>query len=127
MKLLDRVYREVDARASRGDHAEGPARRALLTGVILSAGLLAAGLLVLWIRREARPNEPPPVADLWRGVVVGRGTAIVYAGLLLLAATPLLRVVVMLGVYLRRRELFMVLVSAIVLGLLVVSLWIGTG
>jgi uncharacterized membrane protein len=127
MSFLDRIYREVDARASKGDHAEGPARRSLLTGVFLSAAMLTAGLLVVWLRHEARPNEPPAMSGVVRGLLQGRGTCLLYAGLLLLAATPILRVLVMVGVYLRRRELFMAVVSIIVLGLLAVGVLLGSG
>lgn len=127
MSFLDLMYREVDAAASKRDHAEKPARRALLSGVFLSAALLAAGLLVVWIRHEARANEPPALPDVARGALQGRGTCLLYAGLLCLAATPILRVVVMVGVYLRRRELFMAVVSIIVLGLLAVGVLMGSG
>jgi uncharacterized membrane protein len=127
MSFLDLMYREVDARASKADQAEKPARRALLTGVFLSAALLAAGLLVVWVRHEARSNEPPALSAVLGGVWRGRGTCVLYAGLLVLAATPILRVVVMVGVYLRRRELFMAVVSAIVLGLLAIGMLMGSG
>jgi uncharacterized membrane protein len=127
MSFLDLMYREVDARASKGDHAEKPARRALLTGVLLSAAMLVAGLLVVWLRHEGRPNEPPALSGVVRGVAAGRGTCLLYAGLLLLAATPILRVVVMIGVYLLRRELLMAVVSIIVLGLLAVGVLLGSG
>jgi uncharacterized membrane protein len=127
VSFLDLMYREVDARASRGDYAEKPARRALLTGVFLSAAMLAAGLLVVWLQHEARPNEPPALSDVIRGLLRGRGICVLYAGLLCLAATPILRVMVMVGVYLRRREFFMAVVSIIVLGLLAVGVLMGSG
>lgn len=127
MSFLELMYREVDARASKGDQAEGPARRALLSGVFLSAALLAAGLLVVWLRHEARPNEPPAVSGVVRGLMQGSGTCLLYAGLLCLAATPILRVLVMVGVYLRRRELFMAVVSVVVLGLLAIGVLMGSG
>ena len=127
MTYLDKVYLEVDARASKADQAEGAARRALLTGVFLSAILLVVGLLIVWLGHEERPNEPPVLASLLWGVAQGRGTCLLYAGLLILAATPILRVLTMVGVYLRRRELFMAVVSAIVLGLLAVGVLLGAG
>lgn len=127
MSFLGRMYREVDARASKQDHAEQPARRALLTGVSVSAAMLAIGLLTVWLRHEARSNEPPVLSEVVGGMAQGRGTCVLYAGLLLLAATPILRVLVMVGVYVRRRELFMAVVSAIVLGLLAVGVLMGSG
>jgi uncharacterized membrane protein len=125
--FLGRIYREVDAHASKEDHAEQPARRALLAGVFSSAAMLAGGLLVVWLRHESRPNEPPALSEVIHGIGQGRGTCLLYAGLLLLAATPILRVMVMTGVYVRRRELFMAIVSAIVLGLLAFGVLMGSG
>jgi uncharacterized membrane protein len=127
MSFLDLMYREVGARAGKQDHAEQPARRALLTGVSASAVMLAIGLLIVWFRHETRPNEPPAFSNVVSGVARGRGTCVLYAGLLLLAATPILRVLVMLGVYARRRETFMIVVSAVVLGLLAVGVLMGSG
>jgi len=121
------MYDEVDARASRADHAEKPARSALLGGVLFSAALLAAGLLVTLLGRESRPNDPPGFVELVRGIAVFRGVSFLYLGLLILTATPILRVVVMLGVYVRRRERFMSTVSLIVLLLLGLGLLLGTG
>jgi uncharacterized membrane protein len=124
---LDKIYREVDAAASHADHAESPARRALLTGVFASAGILMVGLLLTFLQREPRPNEPPDILEMLRGLLVLRGVPLVYAGLLLLAATPILRVGVMVGVYCRRREWFMLAVSVTVLGLLAIGILLGTG
>lgn len=127
MNLLERMYREVDARASRDDHAEGPARTALLSGVLVSAALMAVGLFLTFLRRELNQNEPPTTVDLVRGIFTFRGVSLLYLGLLILTATPILRVCVMVGVYLRRRESFMSLVSIIVLVLLAIGLFLGTG
>jgi uncharacterized membrane protein len=127
MSLLQRMYREVDAQASREDHAERPARAALLTGVLVSAVLLGAGLAVTFFSRESRPNEPPTLLELFRGIFALRGVSLIYLGLLILTATPILRVSVMVTVYLRRHERFMTIVSLVVLFLLVIGLLIGTG
>jgi uncharacterized membrane protein len=124
---LDRIYREVDAEASRADRAEAPARGALLAGVFASAAILVAGLLIAYLRQEQRPNEPPDLAHMLRGLGGLSGVSIVYAGLLMLAATPVLRVGVMIGVYACRREWFMAIVSATVLGLLAVGILLGAG
>jgi uncharacterized membrane protein len=121
------AYREVDGEASSTDQAEGPARTALLAGVFLSAALLLAGLLVMQMRHEARPDEPPGFRELARGLLRFDGISILYAGLIVLAATPILRVLTMIVVYLRRRERFMLVVSLVVLLLLGLGLLLGTG
>jgi uncharacterized membrane protein len=127
MSFLRRIYSEVDAKASREDHAEHSARAALLVGVLGSGILLAAGLVVTYLTKEARPNEPPTLVELFRGIIAMRGVSLLYLGLLILAATPILRVMVMVSVYLRRGERYMLAVSLIVLGLLILGLLMGTG
>ena len=62
-----------------------------------------------------------------RGLPHLQSVALIYAGLLLLAATPILRVGVMIGVYFRRREWFMLAVSLIVLAFIAVGVMLGTG
>ena len=124
---MDKVYREVDAEASRSDRAEAPARGALLTGVFLSGAILMLGLLITFLQHEPRPNDPPNLREMIRGIAAFRGVTLIYLGLIVLAATPILRVTVMIGVYLRRREWFMLIVSLIVLGLLTVGVVVGTG
>ncbi len=124
---MNRFYKEVDARASRADHAEGVARRALLAGVILGAALLLAGMSVLLLERAPCPDVPPDRWAALRGISRLEGVALLYVGLLVLAATPILRVIVMTWVYLRRREWFMLAVSVIVLLLLSLGVLLGTG
>jgi uncharacterized membrane protein len=126
-RMWNRIYREVDARASRGDRAEGPARAALLFGVLLSALLLSVGMALVLARGEIRPAQPSDVADTIRGAGNLRGVSLLYVGLVVLAATPILRVLVMTGVYLRRHEWFMLGVSLIVLLLLCLAMLLGTG
>jgi uncharacterized membrane protein len=121
------VYSEVSADAGREDHAESPARATLLTGVGIGAVLLVTGLATTLLKGEPRPNEPPSIAEMLRGMTSLHGVALVYAGLLVLAITPMLRVCVMVAVYLRHREWFMFAVSVIVLCLLVLALKLGTG
>jgi uncharacterized membrane protein len=124
---LGRVYREVDAAASRADRAEPVARRALLGGVIASATLLLAGLILAFVQHEPRPDHPPNILEMFRGLGGCRGVCLVYLGLLTLAATPILRVGVMISIYARRREWFMAAVSVTVLALLAIGLILGTG
>jgi uncharacterized membrane protein len=127
MSPWNRIYSEVNARASRSDRAEGPARAALLAGVTLSGLLLISGLVALFLRGETSPNEPPPLCGICRGIVAFHGPSLLYAGLLVLAFTPVLRVIVMTVIYARRHERFMLIISVVVLSLLVAGLIAGTG
>ena len=84
--------------------------RLLLTGVLCSTAALLAGL-VLWALDAA-----PAVA-----------ARLLNAGLLILMATPLLRVVVSLVEYARMRDWFFVLTTLAVLSILCVSVAIALG
>lgn len=123
---LNRIYREVDAEASRSDRAETPARRALLTGVFTSAAVVLIGLALMFLQGEPRPNEPPRARELIEGLIALRGVPLIYAGLLMLAATPILRVLALTATYLRRREWFMAGISLLVLLLLGLGVRLGT-
>ena len=90
------------------DRFEGHLGRLLLVGVICSATLLFAGLL-LWVT-----NLNPAVA-----------TGLLNAGLIVLMATPVIRVIVSVVEYARIRDWFFVLTTLAVLGVLLVSLVIA--
>jgi uncharacterized membrane protein len=78
--------------------------RLLVSGVVVSAVLLATGLLVwLW-----RPSAPPTA---W----------LLNAGLIVLMGTPIVRVIVSVAEYVRLREWFFVIVTLIVLTELTVT------
>ena len=122
-----RIYAEVDAKASRSDRAEPMARAALLAGMILSICLLVPGLVIAYLGHESDLNQPPTLKAMLRGITQFHGVSLLYLGLLALAFTPFLRVCMMLGVYIRRREWLMVLISSIVLFFLILGFVLGTG
>lgn len=72
--------------------------RLLVTGVVVSAILLGAGL-ALWLR------NPDGAAGLW----------LLNAGLLVLMATPMMRVVVSFAEYVNMRQWFFAAVTIVVL------------
>ena len=128
MSFLDLMYREVDAAGqqarSRGEAGPpgpavrglpecGPARGRAAGRVDPARGAAPTS------RRRCRTSP----GELCRGAA----PAFSMPDCCVLAATPILRVVVMVGVYLRRRELFMAVVSIIVLGLLAVGVLMGSG
>jgi uncharacterized membrane protein len=90
------------------DRLERHLGRLLLVGVICSATLLFVGLLI------SVTNLNPPIAG-W----------ILNAGLVVLMATPLLRVVVSVVEYARIKDWFFVLTTLMVLTVLCVSLVIA--
>ncbi len=102
----------------------------------MAAGaLVAAGAVVYLARHAADPpayhafrGEPSDLRSV-RGVVVGltalRGRGIIQLGLLLLIATPVLRVAMSFAAFLRRRDWTYVLVTLVVIALLTYSI-LGT-
>ena len=78
--------------------------RLLVTGVVLSAVLLASGL-VFWLWHPGAPSSG------W----------LLNAGLIVLMATPIVRVIVSVAEYVRLRQWFFVVVTLIVLAELTVT------
>ena len=85
-------------------HLEEQLGRLLVTGVIASAALLSAGL-IFWLLNPGAPRTG------W----------LLNAGLIVLMATPILRVIVSVVEYVRVKQWFFVLVTLIVLGELAVT------
>jgi len=87
------------------DRLEVTLGRLLQAGVLSAAACLTAGLAI-WM------------TGAWRGLA----TLLLTAGLMILMATPLLRVVVSLVEYARMRDWFFVATTLFVFGVLVVTL-----
>ncbi|SIN68314.1 Protein of unknown function [Singulisphaera sp. GP187] len=102
--------------------------RSLLAGLALSGLLLVAGLVLVLMRGQARPEgRPPALAVMLQRGSTGEGTALLELGLLILMLTPGLRVAVLaLGWGLAGEKRFST-VALIVLGLLGLSLFLGVG
>jgi uncharacterized membrane protein len=109
--------------------------RALQIGVLLSAAVVLIGATMLLARHGAEPAdyrafhpERYPLhslAEIFRGVMAFDARAIVQLGLMLLIATPVVRVALMLVAFLVQRDRLYVLVTALVLALLLYSLLVG--
>jgi uncharacterized membrane protein len=113
--------------------------RLLLAGVVTSMATVLAGLLLMFVhhpgylasaadqQRLIAPGAalPNTLGEVARGVLAGRGQSVIVLGLLLLIATPILRVAVsMLGFALQRDRAY-TLISAAVLVVLVISFLLG--
>lgn len=102
--------------------------RSLLIGLVVSALLLAAGLLAA--TRVPRPEDsqmPQPIGALVRSALLGEGEALMTLGLLALMATPVIRVGVLAAGWSVEGELRFAAVAAAVLILLGASLYLGMG
>jgi uncharacterized membrane protein len=98
-------------------------------GVVLSTIVLVAGVVL-----EMAAGHPPfatraglmlSVTAIWSGVLTGDSMALISAGILLLIATPWVRVILSLGLFLRMRDTTYFFVCLIVLGTMIVGLMVG--
>lgn len=113
--------------------------RLLRWGVLISLGLLIFGTLVSFIvsQRYGHTSDdlprligkagdfPHTLTWLREGLLALRGQALIVLGLLILIATPLLRVAVSIIAYAIERDVAFVLITSLVLALLVLSIVLG--
>jgi len=98
----------------------------LFVGVLVSTGLLAAGLAQAILHPERLRQDLPPLSSLLHGILTADPVATINAGLLVLMFTPLARVIVVTGEFVRDREYSFALISIGVLLLLTMSVVIAT-
>ena len=111
----------------------------LRAGVSISLGVILLGTLISFfhhpeyltstteLQRLTRPGAavPQTVGGVVAGVGALHGPSIVALGLLLLMATPVLRVAVSIVGFALERDRLYVLITSTVLGLLILSLLLG--
>ncbi len=122
-------------RGSSDEKLEITVGRLLQFGVSLAALVVFVGAIVFLCRHGSEPagyhvfrGEPADLRTIW-GITSDaldfRGQGLIQAGLLLLIATPVARVVVTLIAFLRQRDMTYVVVTLLVLGVLLYSLFSG--
>ena len=111
----------------------------LRVGVTVSIGTILVGVVLMFVHhpnylrpgddlgRLTRPGAafPHTLAEVWDELRAGRGQAVVCVGLLMLIATPILRVAVSIVVFVVQRDWVFVAVTAIVLAVLLASFFLG--
>lgn len=110
----------------------------LRLGVVLSLSLVSAGMLLTFFhhpdyfsssqalqRLRAPEHAPHSLSEVLAGVVAVRGQAVVMVGLMVLMATPVLRVALSLLIFGRQRDRVFVGVTSGVLCLLLLSFLLG--
>jgi uncharacterized membrane protein len=102
-------------------------------GVLLSAAIIALGTaLFFWLALTGHGSAgegafPHTLGDTLAGVRAGRPAAIIVLGLLVLLATPLLRVIVSAATFARERDWRYVAITLAVLAILLLSFALGKG
>ena len=111
----------------------------LRTGVAASLAVIVFGTVISFVhhptylhsatelQRLASPGAafPHTLYEIGQGLLAWRGQAFVATGLMLLIATPILRVAVSVFVFLYQRDRIFVAITAIVLTLLLLSFALG--
>ncbi len=100
----------------------------LQIGVTLSAFLILLGLVLLPTHAGGLSAErllafPQTLLQIWQGLFVARPQSIITLGLLLLIATPVMRIVVSIIAFARERDSVYVVITCMVLGLLLFSIF----
>lgn len=104
----------------------------LQIGVILSSALIIVGMLLLPRRPGGLSltrvmNFPHTPADIWAGLLILRPQAIIVLGLLLLIATPVIRVCISIFAFALERDWHYVVITLTVLTILILGLLLGKG
>lgn len=128
------------------EKADGHARRMellisglLRTGVIVSLALVVTGTILTFIHHPDYASSPEELqqlisggtnfpftwSDIAAGVLTLEGQAIVMVGLLLLIATPILRVAVSALIFIYQKDRVYTFITLIVLSMLLLSFVLG--
>jgi uncharacterized membrane protein len=111
----------------------------LRVGVVTSLSVVVFGTVISFLhhpdytsvpaelQRLTSPGAafPRTLGEVWGGVRHGRGQAVVVVGLLLLIATPVIRVAVSVFTFVYQRDATFVAVTSLVLALLLLSFALG--
>jgi uncharacterized membrane protein len=103
-------------------------------GVLLSAAIILCGVLLFYLRAFAFGEDntaasafPHTLPGVGQGIAHGNPLAIIVFGLLVLLATPLVRVAVSIGAFLLERDWLYVVITSMVLLILLLSFALGNG
>jgi uncharacterized membrane protein len=102
-------------------------------GVLLSAAVIAFGVLLFYLRGSpvfiypSGRRFPTSLPGVWYGLAHGDPRAIVALGLVLLLATPVVRVAVSIIAFAVSRDRLYVAITALVLAILIFSFLSGLG
>jgi uncharacterized membrane protein len=100
-------------------------------GVLLSSIIVAAGGVIYLVRHgsehplyrqfKGEPSKLKEIGPLWHAVLHGEGRPLIQLGLLVLVATPILRIVFSIFGYLLEKDYLYVAITAVVLAVILYS------
>jgi uncharacterized membrane protein len=112
---------EVVPAAHRMIGVERMVRLVLLLGIGVSVSLMAAGVALLIVRGQPVPSRVTIASELLDGLVTLQGAAYLSLGIVVLIATPFVRVGGSIIVFARERDLRYVIITAAVLAVMCLS------
>ncbi len=107
------------------DLIERTVSRILLVGIAVSVALMATGLLLGAVDEEGMPSGVVPLAELPSRLAALDPAAYLSLGLIVLVATPFVRVAGSMVVFARQRDRRYVLVTAVVFVVMCLSVALG--
>jgi uncharacterized membrane protein len=116
------------ARRLRVHQAEILISQVLRGGVVLSALIIGIGMVGVLVRHgnlTSAMAAPDSLAAVWQGIQAGNPVAVVMAGLLVLLATPVLRVAVSVVAFALEGDFRYVVITSLVLLILLASFALG--
>ena len=114
--------------ASENKQVEAIIGRIMQIGVVLSAIVILAGLLLMFAQgNDGYPAgvHPHTFSAIYAGIVAAKPDAVMMLGLFLLILTPVLRVVVSIYAFAKEHDHFYTIITTVVLIILIVAMWIG--
>lgn len=104
---------------------ERTVRLTLLAGLGVSVSLILSGLVIGVAQGRPLPHHVVGLSGALRAIGRGRPAGFVSLGLLALILTPMVRVTGSVIVFLRERDWRYTAVTAVVLSVMLASLWVG--
>lgn len=101
-------------------------------GVIISSAVICVGLVLALIHPGQLASKqtlvfPHTLADVWSGLLVGQPQSVIALGLLLLLATPVIRVTASIVAFALEHDRRYVVITAVVLLVLLLGFLLGKG
>lgn len=127
--MVSDVMNDETRKLTRGpNEVEIFVARSLRFGVLLSAGVILAGLILFLVNGEsgyAGDYYPTALKDIFAGALSLKPSAIMLTGLVLLICTPIMRVGISALVFLKEKDWLYVGISSIVFLILISGFFFG--
>lgn len=115
----------VDRKAKEKRDLDRIIHSLLVWGVVISSAVMLVGLLIAVITAQPVPEHVPPFGQIIPEVLALQPGGILALGLLILIATPIMRVVSSIFAFIYERDWRYALVTFIVFLIVLVSIFLG--